>query len=119
MSIFIAILGLAGLVLIHEAGHFFAARGVGMRPRKVYIGFPPPLVKVRSKGIEYGVGAIPRGGYVKIGSRGFAMRLPDNYDNKHPYALFFGFHWNGGNSKEVDTGGSNGYSMAHFGLQKL
>jgi poly(3-hydroxybutyrate) depolymerase len=33
--------------------------------------------------------------------------------------LIFGFHWNGGTSKEVDSGGTNGYSMAHFGLQKL
>jgi hypothetical protein len=47
------------------------------------------------------------------------MRLPDDYDNTHPYRLIFGFHWNGGNSKEVDTGGTNGYQMAHFGLQKL
>jgi hypothetical protein len=63
------------------------------------------------------------GGYVTIqsggGSRGFALRLPDNYDKNHPYWLIFGFHWNGGNSKEVDTGGSNGYVSAHFGLQKL
>jgi hypothetical protein len=59
------------------------------------------------------------GGYVKIGNRGFAMRLPDGYDNTKPYWLIFGFHWNGGNSKEVDTGGTNGYNMAHFGLQKL
>ncbi|HEY8943846.1 MAG TPA: prolyl oligopeptidase family serine peptidase [Polyangiaceae bacterium] len=59
------------------------------------------------------------GGYVRIGNRGFAMRLPDNYDNNKPYWLIFGFHWNGGNSKEVDTGGTNGYNMAHFGLQKL
>jgi hypothetical protein len=59
------------------------------------------------------------GGYVKIGNRGFAMRLPDNYDSSKPYWLIFGFHWNGGNSKEVDTGGSNGYNMSHFGLQKL
>lgn len=59
------------------------------------------------------------GGYVRIGNRGFAMRLPDNYDKNKPYWLVFGFHWNGGNSKEVDTGGSNGYNMAHFGLQKL
>lgn len=59
------------------------------------------------------------GGYVKVGDRGFALRLPDNYDNDKPYWLVFGFHWNGGNSKEVDTGGSNGYTMAHFGLQKL
>jgi hypothetical protein len=59
------------------------------------------------------------GGYVKIGNRGFAMRLPDDYDSSKPYWLIFGFHWNGGNSKEVDTGGSNGYNMSHFGLQKL
>jgi regulator of sigma E protease len=66
MSIAIAILGLALLVLIHEAGHFFTARAVGMRPRRFYIGFPPALVKTRRKGIEYGIGAIPLGGYVKI-----------------------------------------------------
>jgi regulator of sigma E protease len=62
----IAILGLAFLVLVHEAGHFYTARLVGMRPRKFYIGFPPALAKVRRNGIEYGIGAIPLGGYVKI-----------------------------------------------------
>ncbi len=63
------------------------------------------------------------GGYVTIqsggGTRGFALRLPANYDRNKPYWLIFGFHWNGGTSKDVDTGGSNGYVMAHFGLQKL
>ena len=66
MNIFVAILGLGFLVLIHEAGHFFIARAVGMSPRKFYIGFPPALAKVRRRGIEYGIGAIPLGGYVKI-----------------------------------------------------
>ncbi len=66
MSIFIAILGLAFLILIHEAGHFFTAVWVGMRPRKFYLGFPPALAKVRRSGIEYGIGMIPLGGYVKI-----------------------------------------------------
>ena len=66
MSILISILGLAGLILLHEAGHFFVARAVGMRPSRFYLGFPPALVKVTHKGIEYGVGAIPLGGYVKI-----------------------------------------------------
>ena len=66
MSIFVAILGLGLLILIHEAGHFFVARGVGMNPRKFYIGFPPALVKRRRNGIEYGIGTIPLGGYVKI-----------------------------------------------------
>jgi regulator of sigma E protease len=66
VNIFVAILGLGLLVLVHEAGHFFTARAVGMSPRRFYIGFPPPLVKVKRKGIEYGIGAIPLGGYVKI-----------------------------------------------------
>ncbi len=66
MSILVAILGLALLILLHEAGHFFVARAVGMRPRRFYLGFPPALVKVVRNGIEYGIGAIPLGGYVKI-----------------------------------------------------
>ena len=62
MNVFISIVGLGFLILIHEAGHFFVARGVGMNPRKFYIGFPPAVVKKRRKGIEYGIGAIPLGG---------------------------------------------------------
>ena len=66
MSIFVSILGLGFLILIHEGGHFVVARVVGMNPRKFYVGFPPALVKTKRNGIEYGVGAIPLGGYVKI-----------------------------------------------------
>ena len=66
MTILIAILGLAFLMLLHESGHFYTARAVGMRPRQFYIGFPPALVKMRRNDIEYGIGVIPLGGYVKI-----------------------------------------------------
>jgi regulator of sigma E protease len=66
LSWFVAIVGLAFLVLIHEAGHFYVARALGMRPRRFYVGFPPALVKHTRNGIEYGIGAIPLGGYVKI-----------------------------------------------------
>jgi poly(3-hydroxybutyrate) depolymerase len=70
-------------------------------------------------GTKVGTG---KGGYVTIQSggqsRGFAMRLPDNYDNTKPYWLIFGFHWNGGNSAEVDSGGTNGYWWAYYGLQR-
>ncbi|MFQ5426610.1 MAG: RIP metalloprotease [Gaiellales bacterium] len=66
MNVAVAIAGLAFLILIHEAGHFAAARAVGMRPRKFYVFFPPVLVKKMHNGIEYGIGAIPLGGYVKI-----------------------------------------------------
>jgi regulator of sigma E protease len=61
-----AIIGLALLVMIHEAGHFFAARAVGMTPRKFYLGFGPPIAKTTRGGVEYGIGSIPLGGYVKI-----------------------------------------------------
>ena len=66
MNVAIAIFGLAILILLHEAGHFFVARAVGMSPRRFYLGFPPAIAKVKRKNVEYGVGVIPLGGYVKI-----------------------------------------------------
>ena len=76
MTWFVGILGLAVLVFLHELGHFSVARLVGMKPRAFYIGFPPALVKVRRNGIEYGIGAIPLGGYVRIPG----MRRPSAND---------------------------------------
>jgi regulator of sigma E protease len=66
VGIAVAIIGLALLVMIHEAGHFFAARAVGMTPRKFYLGFGPAIAKTTRRGVEYGIGSIPLGGYVKI-----------------------------------------------------
>ena len=66
MGVAAAIIGLALLVMIHEAGHFFAARAVGMTPRKFYLGFGPAIAKTTRGGVEYGIGSIPLGGYVKI-----------------------------------------------------
>ncbi|HEU5215487.1 MAG TPA: M50 family metallopeptidase [Gaiellaceae bacterium] len=66
MTWLVVIGGLVLLVFLHELGHFSAAIAVGMRPRSFYIGFPPALVKVRRKGIEYGIGTIPLGGLVRI-----------------------------------------------------
>jgi len=86
VSVLVAILGLALLILIHEAGHFFTARGVGMRPRKFYIGFPPALLKTNRNGIEYGLGAIPFGGYVKI--PGMHRPAPSDLDVHFGPALY-------------------------------
>lgn len=66
MSIFAAILGLGILIFVHECGHFFASIALRMRPRKFYVGFPPAVLKTTRGGIEYGLGAIPLGGFVKI-----------------------------------------------------
>lgn len=66
MTIAYAIIGLGVLIFVHELGHFAVSLGLGMRPRRFYIGFPPAIWSVKRNGIEYGVGAIPLGGFVKI-----------------------------------------------------
>ena len=66
MTILLAIVGLGVLILVHERGPFVVSLVLGMRPRRFYIGFPPAIWKHTRNGIEYGVGAIPLGGFVKI-----------------------------------------------------
>jgi regulator of sigma E protease len=66
MTIFVSIVGLGLLIFVHELGHFTASMALRMRPRKFYIGFPPAAVKRTRNGIEYGIGMIPLGGFVKI-----------------------------------------------------
>ncbi len=66
MNWVIVIAGLLALVFIHELGHFGVALLVGMRPRSFYVGFPPAIAKIKRRGIEYGIGAIPLGGFVRL-----------------------------------------------------
>ncbi|MDQ6477700.1 RIP metalloprotease RseP [Dyadobacter sp. LHD-138] len=60
------ILGLSILVGLHEWGHMFAAKMFGMRVEKYFIGFPPKIWSIQKGETEYGIGAIPLGGFVKI-----------------------------------------------------
>jgi regulator of sigma E protease len=66
VSLVLALVGLAVLIILHELGHFAVAKAVGMRVEKASLFFPPMLFKVRRGETEYGIGAIPLGGYVKI-----------------------------------------------------
>lgn len=63
------ILGLSILVILHEAGHFFAARMFGIKVEKFYLFFDAwnfSLFKFKYGETEYGIGWLPLGGYVKI-----------------------------------------------------
>lgn len=60
------IVALSILVAIHELGHMLPALWFGMKVEKYYIGFPPKIFSFVRKGIEFGLGAIPLGGFVKI-----------------------------------------------------
>ena len=66
MSWVLAFLGFAALIILHEFGHFTAAKATGMRVERFSLFFPPLLARVRRGETEYAVGAIPLGGYVKI-----------------------------------------------------
>jgi regulator of sigma E protease len=63
------LLGLSILVILHELGHFLAARAFGIKVEKFYLFFDAwgfKLVSFTYKGCEYGIGWLPLGGYVKI-----------------------------------------------------
>ncbi|HXB16553.1 MAG TPA: M50 family metallopeptidase [Solirubrobacteraceae bacterium] len=66
MTWFLTILGIVMLVVLHELGHFAAAKAVGMHVERFSLFFPPTLLKVKRGETEYAIGAIPAGGYVKI-----------------------------------------------------
>jgi regulator of sigma E protease len=66
VSYLYAVLGFAALIVLHEAGHFAAAKAVGMRVERFSLFFGPMWVKRRIGETEYGIGTIPLGGYVKI-----------------------------------------------------
>ncbi|MDX6223126.1 MAG: hypothetical protein QOD91_2180, partial [Frankiales bacterium] len=53
-------------VIIHEAGHFVMAKRFGMKATQFFAGFGPTLWSFQRGETEYGVKAIPAGGFVKI-----------------------------------------------------
>jgi regulator of sigma E protease len=66
MSWALTFLGFIALIILHEFGHFAAAKAVGMRVERFSLFFPPRLFGVRRGETDYAIGAIPLGGYVKI-----------------------------------------------------
>jgi regulator of sigma E protease len=66
MSWVLTLLGFMALIVLHELGHFIAAKAVGMRVERFSLFFPPRIAGVRWGETEYMIGAIPAGGYVKI-----------------------------------------------------
>jgi membrane-associated protease RseP (regulator of RpoE activity) len=57
---------LAGMIFLHELGHFLAAKATGTKATEFFVGFGPRIWSFRRGETEYGIKAIPLGGYVKI-----------------------------------------------------
>jgi regulator of sigma E protease len=77
VSYLLAFLGFAALIILHEFGHFLAAKAVGMRVERFSLFFGPMFLKFRRGETEYGVGPIPLGGYVRITGMNPRERLPE------------------------------------------
>jgi regulator of sigma E protease len=85
LSYLLAFLGFAALIILHEAGHFVAAKAVGMRVERFSLFFGPLLVKFRRGETEYGIGPIPLGGYVKITGMNPAEEIAPEYVHRAYY----------------------------------
>ena len=65
-STVLVVLAIVLMIMLHELGHFATAKWAGMKVTEYFLGFGPRLWSVRKGETEYGVKAIPAGGYVKI-----------------------------------------------------
>lgn len=86
MSWVLAFLGFVVLIVLHEAGHFAAAKAVGMRVEKFSLFFGKPLIKTRRGETEYAIGWIPLGGYVRITGMDPREELPADVQPRAYYA---------------------------------
>ncbi len=76
-------LSLLVIILIHEGGHYLTARAFGFRVLEYYVGFGPKLWSFRRGEIDYGVKALPLGGYVKIaGMNPFENDVPPGDEDR-------------------------------------
>ncbi|HEX3567726.1 MAG TPA: site-2 protease family protein [Acidimicrobiales bacterium] len=66
VDLLIVIVAIIVMVMVHELGHLLAAKRGGMKVTQYFVGFGPRLWSIRRGETEYGVKAIPAGGYVKI-----------------------------------------------------
>jgi regulator of sigma E protease len=86
MSWILVFLGFCLLIVLHEAGHFFAAKATGMRVEKFFLFLGPTLFSVRRGETEYGIAAIPLGGYAKITGMNPEEDLPPELEPRAYYS---------------------------------
>jgi regulator of sigma E protease len=124
MSWFWVFVGFCLLIILHEAGHFFAAKATGMRVERFFLFFGPTIWSFKRGETEYGVKAIPLGGYVKITGMNPEEEVPPEVAHRSYYrqdvwkrivvvaagpavnillafAILFGVNWTYGHEERV------------------
>jgi regulator of sigma E protease len=126
VSWFWVFFGFCLLIILHEAGHFFAAKATGMRVERFFLFFGPTIWSVKRGETEYGVKSIPLGGYVKITGMNPEEEVPPEAAHRSYYrqkvwkrivvvaagpavnivlafAILFGVHWVNGREEVNQT----------------
>lgn len=80
---------LAVLILVHEAGHYFAARRCGVKVEEFGIGIPPRIVGWTRNGVVWSINAIPFGGFVRVKGEDGANADSDSMNAKPPHQRAF------------------------------
>ncbi len=86
MNVFIFIAALLVVVMIHESGHFLTAKLFHFKATKFFVGFGPTLWSLTRGETEYGVKALPLGGFVKIvGMNPYEKIAPEDRPRSYPH----------------------------------
>jgi regulator of sigma E protease len=85
MNWLLIFLGFCLLIMLHEAGHYVAAKATGMRVERFFLFFGPTIWSFKRGETEYGVKAIPLGGYVKISGMNPEEELPPEVAHRAYY----------------------------------
>jgi len=94
LLIFLFILGI--LIIVHEFGHFIAAKKMGVKVEKFSLGFGPQIVAKKKNDTQYSIAAIPLGGYVKLAGDNLEEYKGNSYEyffqapGKRFWIIFFG-----------------------------
>jgi membrane-associated protease RseP (regulator of RpoE activity) len=78
-------LALGFMIFMHELGHFLTARATGMKATEFFVGFGPRVWSFKRGETEYGIKAIPLGGYVKILGMTNVETIDDPNDEPRTY----------------------------------
>lgn len=86
MSIIIALIIIAILILFHELGHFIAARRIGIPVHEFSLGFGYKILSTKKGETEYSLRLIPLGGFVRMaGEEPGDMENPDGFNTRKPW----------------------------------
>lgn len=86
--VLVAVISFLFLILIHELGHFIAAKAVGVRVNEFAIGFGPKILKFQGKSTLYSVRLLPLGGFCAMEGEDEDSDDPNAFNHKKPWQRF-------------------------------